>query len=132
MLESDTPLHEQDNRRIAEPGYSRASVGGSSRAPAPTDVAASRASARAPRAQGKSSATKVGTARVPDSGKGNKQGPQSSDRAPSKRGKLAVAESADMHAQEVVVVVADLEAKLSKSNSTHSMSHGPAFMHGAR
>ena len=37
-----------------------------------------------------------------------------------------------MHAQEVVAVVADSEAKLSKSNSTHSMSHGPAFTHGAR
>ena len=132
MSESDTPLHEQDNWHIAEPGYSRASVGGSSRAPAPANVAASRASARAPRAQGKSLATKAGTARVPDGGKGNKRGPQSSGRAPSKRGKVAAAESSDMHAQEAVAVVADSEAKSSKSNSTHSMSHGPAFTHGAR
>ena len=75
MPESDTPLHEQENQRIVEPRYSRASVGGASRAPAPTDVAAPRALARAPRAQGKSSATKAGTARVPDGGKGNKHGP---------------------------------------------------------
>ena len=38
MPESNTPLHEQENRRIAKPGYSQASVGRASRAAAPTDI----------------------------------------------------------------------------------------------
>ena len=69
---------------------------------------------------------------MPEGGKGNKRGPQSSGRAPSKRGKVAAVESTYVHAQEVVAIVADSEAKSSKSNSTHLMSHGPAFTHGAR
>ena len=132
MLETDTPLHEQENRRIAKPGYLWASVGGASRAIAEIDVVAPQASARASTAKRKSSATKAGSARVPDGGKGNKRGPQTSGRAPSKRGKVAAPESGEIHAEEVVVVVADSEAKSSKSNSTHSMSHGPAFTHGSK
>ena len=132
MLESDTPLHKQENWRIAKPSYSRASIGGVSRAAAPTNVAAPRVMARASRAQRKSSATKARNAKLLDGGKGSKRGAQSFDRVLSKRGKLFEAESADIHAQDVVAVVADLEAKSSKSNSTHSMSHGLAFTHGAR
>ena len=112
MPETDTPLHEQENRRIVEPGYSRASVGGASRAAGEMDVAAPQASAKASTAKRKSSATKAGSARMPDGGKGNKRGPQTSGRAPSKRGKVAAPESGEIHAQEVVAVVADSELPL--------------------
>ena len=132
MPKTNTQLHEQENRRIVEPGYLGASVGGASRAAAEMDVAAPRASAKASTAKRKSSATKAGSARVPDGGKGNKHGPQTSGRVPSKRGKVAAPESSKVHVEEVVAVVADSEAKSSKSNSTHSMSRGPAFSHGSR
>ena len=98
MPETDTPLHEQENRRIVEPGYSRASVGGASRAAAEIDAAATQASAKASTAKRKSSATKAGSARVPEGGKGNKHGPQTSGRAPSKRGKVAAPKSGEIHA----------------------------------
>ena len=132
MPESDTPLHKQENRCIAEPSYSQASVGGVSRPAAPTDVAAPRATIRASRMQRKSLATKAGNAKLSDSGKGNKRGAQSFGRVLSKRDKVFEAKSADIHAQDVVAVIADLEAKLLKSNSTYSMSHGLAFTHGTR
>ena len=89
--------------------------------------------ARASRAQGKSLATKAENAKLSDDGKGSKRGPQSSGRVPSKRCKVFVAESADIHAQDVTSCHrCGFGGEIVQVQLNTSESHGPAFTHGAR
>ena len=137
MPEDGTPLHEEDNRRLAEPSFVWSNA-----VAAPQTVAANtvtnRQSARATKgrqrgsaAKGANSSSKVNN--VSKGSTGSKRAAPASGREQSKRGRVHDSDAAER--EEPAVVVADAavtEAKSSKSNSQSKMSRGPVFMHGAR
>ena len=137
MPEDGTPLHEEDNRRSAEPSFAWSNVVTTPQTAAAGNVT-NKQSARATKgrqrglaAKGANSTSKVNIASKGSTG--SKRAAPTSGWEQSKRGKVHECDPADR--EEPAVVMADVavsEAKSSKSNLQSKMNRGPVFMQGAK
>ena len=131
MPKDETPLHEEQNRRAADPLFSWSNVAAASRAtnvdfsPAQGTTRTSKPSAKGSSAKGPNSKTKAPL-------KGTKRECATSGREVLKRGKVNVAtgECNDPAPLEASTNIS--EAKSSKSNSQKRSRHGLPFAQGVR
>ena len=130
MPKDETPLHEEQNRRSADPSYSWSNVADASRA-ANADSAPARGSTRTLKPSAKGSSAK-GPESKTKALKGTKRGSATSGREVSKKGKVNVGtgECDNLAPMEAGTDVS--EAKSSKSNSQNRFSHGLQFAQGVR
>ena len=132
MPKDETPLHEELNKRAADPTYVWSSVGGPPRS-AGQDVPASRGTGRANKGAVKAATAKGAAPKSNAASKGTKRGASTAGRAVLKRGKLGDAGTDETAGPpDVDATAAVSEAKSSKSNSQSRPSHGPSFSQGIR
>ena len=132
MPKDKTPLHEEQNRRAADPSYLWSNVGAASRA----------ANVDSTRARGTTRDSKVAvkglSAKGPDSKtkaplRSSKRGATESEREVSKRGKVSDATTGECDDLAPLEAGTDVSvAKSSKSNSHNRSNHGLPFTRNVR
>ena len=124
-------MHEEQNRRAADPSFSWSNVAAASRA-ANAESAPAQGSTRTLKPSAKGSSAKAPESKTKATLKGTKRGSAASGREVSKRGKVNVGtgECDDLALVEAGTDVS--EAKSSKSNSQNRSSHGLLFAQGVR
>ena len=131
MPKDETPLHEEQNRRAADPSFSWSNVAAMSRA-ANADSAPARGSTRTLKPLAKGSSAKGPESKTKAALKGTKRGSAALGREVSKRGKVNVGIGECDNVAPVEAGTDVSEAKSSKSNSQNKSSHGLPFAQGVR
>ena len=131
MPKDETPLHEEQNSRAADPSFSWSNVVAASQA-ANADSAPARGSTGTLKPSAKGSSTKGPEPKTKAALKGTKQGSVASGREVSKRGKVNVGTGECDDVAPVQAGTDISEAKSSKSNSQNRSSHGLPFTQGVR
>ena len=131
MPKDETPLHEKQNRRAADPSFSWSNVTAASRA-ANADSAPARGSTRTLKPSAKGSSAKGPEPKTKAALKGTKQGSTASGREVSKRGKVNVGIGECDNVAPVEAGTNVSKAKSSKSNSQNRSNHGLSFAQGVK
>ena len=131
MPKDETPLHEEQNRRAADPSFSWSNVAAASWA-ANADSAPARGSTRTLKPSAKGSSAKGPEPKTKAALKGTKRGSTASEKEVSKRRKVNVGTGECDNVAPVEAGTDVSKAKSSKSNSHNRSSHGLQFAQGVR